>query len=94
MYAADNFIVLLSRKMLKCWENLSTCPLNFKINYDFKGAFWSLMLGIITGGIRMILNFAYRAPLCGESEYRPTILHKVSDDDYGVKNCLYWKCSV
>ncbi|CAK8678798.1 unnamed protein product [Clavelina lepadiformis] len=41
------------------------------------GAFWSLMCGLAVGLTRMIMDFAYGAPLCGEDEYRPEILYKV-----------------
>ncbi|XP_076825939.1 sodium/glucose cotransporter 4-like [Clavelina lepadiformis] len=41
------------------------------------GAFWALMIGMVAGTTRMIMDFAYGAPLCGEEEYRPAILYKV-----------------
>ena len=31
-----------------------------------KGAFWALIVGMITGVIRMILDFVYSEPACGE----------------------------
>ena len=36
------------------------------------------MVGLVVGVTRMIMDFAYGAPLCGEEEYRPAILYKVS----------------
>lgn len=36
------------------------------------------MAGLVTGSTRMIMDFAYGEPLCGEEEYRPAILYKVN----------------
>uniref|UniRef100_H2YQN2 Uncharacterized protein n=1 Tax=Ciona savignyi TaxID=51511 RepID=H2YQN2_CIOSA len=41
------------------------------------GAFWSLMGGLAVGLTRMIMDFVYSSPLCGQDEYRPEILYKV-----------------
>lgn len=41
------------------------------------GAFWSLTVGLIIGVVRMILDFVYPAPLCGEDDTRPAIIGKV-----------------
>ena len=38
------------------------------------GAFWGLMTGLVIGVIRMILDFAYQAPLCMEKDNRPAIV--------------------
>ena len=38
------------------------------------GAFWGLMTGLVIGVIRMILDFAYQAPLCMEEDNRPAIV--------------------
>jgi len=35
------------------------------------------MAGLVTGLTRMIMDFAYGAPLCGQDEYRPAVLYKV-----------------
>lgn len=47
--------------------------------YLFQGAFWGLILGLIVGIIRMVLDFSFRAPLCGsgDPDNRPTIVSKV-----------------
>lgn len=42
-----------------------------------KGAFWGLMAGLITGVSRMILDFIYIEPACGEEDKRPMILKDV-----------------
>ncbi|XP_029004550.1 sodium/glucose cotransporter 4 [Betta splendens] len=39
-----------------------------------QGAFWGLMTGLLVGMIRMILEFSYTAPSCGQPDVRPAIL--------------------
>ena len=54
---------------------------NFKTAYFFvlllKGAFWGLVLGMLIGIARMLMEFTLPAPRCEDPEYRPTILYKV-----------------
>ncbi|XP_012872477.1 PREDICTED: sodium/glucose cotransporter 4 [Dipodomys ordii] len=38
------------------------------------GAFWGLMFGLAAGVLRMILEFSYPAPACGEVDKRPAIV--------------------
>lgn len=38
-----------------------------------QGAFWGMIIGFVVGAIRMILDFAYQAPMCGEPDQRPAI---------------------
>ncbi|EDO44833.1 predicted protein, partial [Nematostella vectensis] len=38
-----------------------------------KGAFWGMVIGFVVGAIRMVLDFVYLAPLCGEADTRPAI---------------------
>ncbi|XP_053169626.1 sodium/glucose cotransporter 4 [Hemicordylus capensis] len=38
------------------------------------GAFWGLMFGLAVGFIRMVLEFIYRVPACGEEDQRPAVL--------------------
>ncbi|XP_006839801.1 PREDICTED: sodium/glucose cotransporter 4 [Chrysochloris asiatica] len=38
------------------------------------GAFWGLMFGLGVGLLRMILEFSYPAPACGELDQRPAVL--------------------
>ncbi|XP_023043473.1 sodium/glucose cotransporter 4 isoform X2 [Piliocolobus tephrosceles] len=38
------------------------------------GAFWGLMSGLGVGLVRMILEFSYPAPACGEVDRRPAVL--------------------
>nr|DBA17909.1 TPA: hypothetical protein GDO54_016220 [Pyxicephalus adspersus] len=41
------------------------------------GAFWGLIIGLVVGLIRMIMDFVYRAPNCGEKDTRPSLLRNV-----------------
>ncbi|XP_066125346.1 sodium/glucose cotransporter 4 isoform X1 [Saccopteryx bilineata] len=38
------------------------------------GAFWGLMCGLVVGLLRMVLEFLYPAPACGEVDRRPAVL--------------------
>ncbi|XP_043984889.1 sodium/glucose cotransporter 4 isoform X3 [Gambusia affinis] len=42
-----------------------------------QGAFWGLMTGLVIGLVRMILEFSYTAPSCGQPDHRPSILTDV-----------------
>ena len=42
-----------------------------------KGAFWALIVGMISGVIRMILDFVFSEPACGEIDQRPSIIKNV-----------------
>uniref|UniRef100_A0A3Q4B2X0 Solute carrier family 5 member 9 n=1 Tax=Mola mola TaxID=94237 RepID=A0A3Q4B2X0_MOLML len=42
-----------------------------------QGAFWGLMTGLVVGVIRMVLEFVYLTPPCGEIDQRPRILTDV-----------------
>ncbi|XP_074641116.1 sodium/mannose cotransporter SLC5A10-like [Tubulanus polymorphus] len=42
-----------------------------------KGVFWGLMIGLVIGLTRMVLEFVYKEPLCGEPDTRPLILSQV-----------------
>uniref|UniRef100_A0A8V5FVD4 Sodium/myo-inositol cotransporter 2 n=1 Tax=Melopsittacus undulatus TaxID=13146 RepID=A0A8V5FVD4_MELUD len=39
-----------------------------------KGAFWGLVTGLLLGIIRLVLDFIYPEPQCGESDLRPGVL--------------------
>ncbi|XP_054995640.1 sodium/glucose cotransporter 4-like [Sorex araneus] len=41
------------------------------------GAFWGLLFGLAVGLVRLILEFAYQAPACGEADGRPALLRDV-----------------
>lgn len=42
-----------------------------------QGAFWGLVIGLVVGCIRMLLDFIYPAPLCYEEDDRPGVLKYV-----------------
>ncbi|KAM9324691.1 sodium/glucose cotransporter 4 [Gastrophryne carolinensis] len=42
-----------------------------------QGAFWGLVIGLIVGLTRMIMDFVYEAPKCGEEDTRPSVLKDV-----------------
>ncbi|KAE8293770.1 Sodium/glucose cotransporter 4 [Larimichthys crocea] len=42
-----------------------------------QGAFWGLMTGLVVGLIRMVLEFSYVIPSCGQPDHRPAILTDV-----------------
>ncbi|XP_051803307.1 sodium/glucose cotransporter 4 [Acanthochromis polyacanthus] len=42
-----------------------------------QGAFWGLMTGLVVGLIRIILEFSYILPSCGQPDHRPTVLSDV-----------------
>ncbi|KAM8929902.1 sodium/glucose cotransporter 4 isoform 2-T2 [Pelodytes ibericus] len=41
------------------------------------GAFWGLVTGLVVGLIRMIMDFVYQAPTCGQVDERPAVLKDV-----------------
>ena len=49
----------------------------------FQGAFFSLLAGHTCGIIRMVLDFVYPAPQCGEDDTRPAIVANVHYTYYG-----------
>lgn len=42
-----------------------------------QGAFWGLVIGLVVGCIRMLLDFIYPAPPCYEQDDRPGVLKYV-----------------
>ncbi|KAM9848261.1 sodium/glucose cotransporter 4 [Aulostomus maculatus] len=42
-----------------------------------QGAFWGLMIGLVVGVVRMVLEFSYTAPSCGQPDGRPAVLAHV-----------------
>ena len=48
-----------------------------KFNLLFQGAFWALMVGLVIGIIRMVMDFAYPAPLCMNEDLRPALVSQV-----------------
>ncbi|XP_030639646.1 sodium/glucose cotransporter 4-like [Chanos chanos] len=42
-----------------------------------QGAFWGLIVGLVVGAVRMIMEFAYGSPSCGQPDPRPAVLRDV-----------------
>ncbi|XP_046872527.1 sodium/glucose cotransporter 4 [Hypomesus transpacificus] len=42
-----------------------------------QGAFWGLMAGLVVGAVRMVMEFAYSTPSCGQVDSRPALLRDV-----------------
>uniref|UniRef100_K7FEA8 Sodium/myo-inositol cotransporter 2 n=1 Tax=Pelodiscus sinensis TaxID=13735 RepID=K7FEA8_PELSI len=42
-----------------------------------KGAFWGLLIGMLLGFIRLVLDFVYLQPQCGEPDRRPSVVRYV-----------------
>ncbi|KAM4640835.1 sodium/glucose cotransporter 4 [Discoglossus pictus] len=42
-----------------------------------QGAFWGLVIGLVVGLIRMVMDFVYLAPACGVEDTRPILLKDV-----------------
>ncbi|KAM8889237.1 sodium/glucose cotransporter 4 [Synchiropus picturatus] len=42
-----------------------------------QGAFWGLMVGLVVGVIRMVLEFSYTPPSCGHPDLRPAVVADV-----------------
>lgn len=42
-----------------------------------QGAFWGLMTGLVVGLIRMVLEFTYVTPSCGQVDQRPALVAEV-----------------
>ncbi|XP_035303876.1 sodium/glucose cotransporter 5 isoform X5 [Cricetulus griseus] len=42
-----------------------------------QGAFWGLMAGLLVGALRLVLEFLYPEPPCGQTDERPALLRSV-----------------
>lgn len=54
-----------------------------------KGAFCGLMLGFVVGSVRMVLDFYYTEPACGEPDTRPAFITKVHYMYFAM--ILFWQ---
>ncbi|XP_017952938.2 sodium/glucose cotransporter 5 isoform X1 [Xenopus tropicalis] len=52
-----------------------------------QGAFWGLMVGLIVGLVRMILEFVYPFPRCGIPDERPSVLKDVHYLHFAIILC-------
>ena len=55
-------------------KNTTCICLEFTFFFFSQGAFCSLMFGMVLGVTRLILNFVYMKPACGEPDTRPAII--------------------
>lgn len=72
--------VLLQNFRISCFiycENLNVCK---------KGAFWGLMIGLLSGMIRFVWQFSYDEPPCAKKylDKRPAIISKVHYLHFGI----------
>lgn len=54
------------------------------IYFSLKAVFFGLIIANIVGGIRLVLEFVYPTPSCGEFDERPQILSKMNYLYFGV----------
>ncbi|XP_042319423.1 sodium/glucose cotransporter 4 [Sceloporus undulatus] len=52
------------------------------------GAFWGLMFGLVVGFIRMVMEFIYMAPSCGEEDQRPSVMKDVHYLYFAIILCV------
>ncbi|XP_033008079.1 sodium/glucose cotransporter 4 isoform X1 [Lacerta agilis] len=52
------------------------------------GAFWGLMFGLAVGLVRMVMEFIYMAPSCGEEDQRPALLKDVHYLYFAILLCV------
>ena len=53
----------------------SVVDLRYRVR--LQGAFWGLMIGLTVGVVRMVLDFVYPEPGCGQVDLRPLIVSRV-----------------
>ncbi|KAG7276830.1 hypothetical protein CRUP_008780 [Coryphaenoides rupestris] len=51
------------------------------------GAFWGLMVGLVVGVCRMVLEFAFPPPRCGVVDWAPTVLRSVHYLHFAILLC-------
>ncbi|XP_064631090.1 sodium/mannose cotransporter SLC5A10-like [Lineus longissimus] len=70
------YLQAIGANLLPPWFVVFGCGILWK-RANETGAFWSLMVGLAVGVSRMILDFVYQAPACGEIDRRPAVLARV-----------------
>ncbi|XP_064646735.1 sodium/mannose cotransporter SLC5A10-like [Lineus longissimus] len=70
------YLQAVAANLLPPWFVVFACGVFWKRTNE-KGAFWSLMVGLVAGVIRMVLDFVYPEPSCGFPDTRPYVLAKV-----------------
>ena len=64
------------------WRGVSVC-LSL-----LQGAFWGLMVGLSVGVVRMILDFVYPEPGCGEADDRPLVVARIHYMYFALMLCV------
>lgn len=52
-----------------------------------QGAFWGLMVGLVVGVCRMVLEFAFPLPRCGVEDLAPAVLRSVHYLHFAILLC-------
>lgn len=52
-----------------------------------QGAFWGLMVGLVVGVCRMVLEFAFPLPRCGVEDWAPAVLRGVHYLHFAILLC-------
>ena len=52
-----------------------------------QGAFWGLMVGLVVGVCRMVLEFAFPPPRCGVEDSAPAVLRDVHYLHFAILLC-------
>lgn len=53
-----------------------------------QGAFWGLMVGLVVGLVRMIMEFIYPVPRCGVYDERPSVIKDVHYLHFAIILCV------
>ena len=56
------------------------------------GAFWGLMVGLVIGLGRMLLDFSFPSPLCMEADERPAVVSKFHYMSFAA--ALFWATGI
>ncbi|XP_060629449.2 sodium/glucose cotransporter 4 [Anolis sagrei] len=52
------------------------------------GAFWGLVFGLVVGIVRMVMEFIYMTPSCGEEDQRPAVMKNVHYLYFAIILCV------
>lgn len=66
--------------------------ISFHLSCISQGAFWGMMIGFVIGTIRMVMDFSYQAPRCGEVDQRPGVIANVHYMYFAM--ILFWITSL
>lgn len=69
-------------------------PLYFQPLWLFQGAFWGIAVGHTCGLVRMVLDFVYPVPDCGEPDNRPAIVANLHYSYFGQLSLVITSISI